>query len=51
MKVRLCHLVMIDDVTPFKGAFIAMCQALNLSYIIIAKRNHKGLYVEHFQHF
>ena len=31
MKVGLYHLVMLDDGTPFKGYFIAMCQALNLN--------------------
>ena len=25
MKFDLCHLVVLDDDTPFKGAFIAMC--------------------------
>ena len=51
MKFGLCHLVVIDDGTPFKEAFIAMCQALNLNYDILAKRNHKGLSVEKFHRF
>ena len=48
MKFDLCHLVSLDDGTPFKGAFIAMCQALNLNYNVLAKRKHKGISVEHF---
>ena len=51
MKFGLCHLVVIDDGTPFKGAFVAMCKALALNYDILAKRNHKGLTVEHFHRF
>ena len=35
----------------FKGAFVAMCQSLKLNYEISAKRNHKGLSVEHFHRF
>ena len=51
MKFGLCRLVVIDDGTPFKGAFVAMCTALDLNYDILAKRNHKGLTVEHFHRF
>ena len=51
MKFGLCHLVVLDDGTPFKGAFIAMCKALKLKYDILDKRNHKGLSVEHFHRF
>ena len=51
MKFGLCHLVIIDDGTPFKGDFVAMCIALDLNYDILAKRNHKGLTVEHFHRF
>ena len=36
---------------PFKGAYIAMYQALNLNYDILAKRNHKGLFGENFYRF
>ena len=36
MKFGLYHLVVLDDGTPFKGTFIAMCQALNLNYDILA---------------
>ena len=51
MKFELCHLVVLDDDKPFKGAFVAMCKALKLYYNIVSKRNHKGLSVEHFHHF
>ena len=51
MKFGLCHLVVLDDGTPFKGDFITMCQALNLSYDIFAQCNHKRLSVENFRRF
>ena len=51
VKFGLCPLVVIDDGTPFKGAFVAMCTALDLNYDILAKRNHEGLSVEHFHRF
>ena len=51
IKFGLCHLVVLNDCTSFKRYFIAMCQALNINYDILAKRNHKGLSVEHFYHF
>ena len=47
----MCYLIVLDDGTPFKGAFVAMCQSLNLNYEVLAKRNHKGLSVEHFHRF
>ena len=50
MKFGVCHLVVLDDGTPFKGAFVNMCKALDLNYDILAKRNHKGLLVENFHH-
>ena len=51
MKFGLCPLVVIDDGTQFKGAFVAMCTALDLNYDILAKRNYEGLTVEHFHRF
>ena len=51
MKSGMCYLIVLDDGTLFKGAFVAMCQSLNLNYEILAKRNHKGLSVEHFHRF
>ena len=51
MKFGLCHLAVLDDGSPFKGAFIAMCISLSLNHDVLAKRNHKGLTVEHFHRF
>ena len=51
MKFGLCHLVVLDDGSPLKGAFIAMCNALNLNYDVLAKRNHKGLTVKNVHRF
>ena len=51
MKSGMCYIIVLDDGTPFKGAFVAMFQSLNLNYEILAKRNHKGLSVEHFHRF
>ena len=51
MKFGLCHLVVIDDGTPFKGAFVATCTTLDLNYDILTKRNHKGLTAKHFRRF
>ena len=47
----ICYLVVLDDGTPFKELFIAMCQSLNLNDNVPAKHNHKGLSVEHFHRF
>ena len=47
MKFGLCHLVVLDAGTPFKGTFTAMYQTLNLNYDILAKLNHKGLSIDH----
>ena len=51
MTFGLCNLVFLDNGIPFKGAFIAMCDALSLNYDVLAKRNHKGLTVEHYHRF
>ena len=51
MKFILCHLIVIDDGTPFKCAFVGMCIALDLNYDILSKRNHKGLTIEIFHRF
>ena len=51
MKFGLCHLVVLDDGNPFKGAFVAMCKSLKVNYDILAKRKYNGLSVEHFQRF
>ena len=51
LKFGLYHLVVLDDGTLFKGAFIAICEALNLNHDVLAKHNHKGLTVENFNRF
>ena len=51
LKFGMCHLVALDDGTPIKGAFIAMCEALQLNHDIVAKGNHKDLTVEYFHRF
>ena len=48
IKFGLCHLIVLDDGTTFKGSFIASCEALN---DVLVKCNHKGLAVEHFHRF
>ena len=47
MKFGLYILVVLDYRSPFKGALIVMCDALNRNYDVLAKRNHKGLTVEY----
>ena len=47
MKCGLCHLVVSNDGTSFKGAFVAIFKALNLNYDIFAMYNPKGLSVEY----
>ena len=51
MKFGLCHLVVINDGTLFKGSFVAMCKVLDLNQTIFANRNYKGLTVGHFHRF
>ena len=51
LKFGICHLVILDDDSPFKGVFTAMCKSLHINYDILAIRNHKGLLVETFHRF
>ena len=51
MRFDLCYLVVLDNGTPFKGSFIAMCEALNLNNNVLAKRNNEGFTVEYFHRF
>ena len=37
--------------TPFKGTYVAMYKTLDQNYDILAKRNYKGLTVEHSRRF
>ena len=47
LKFGLCQLVVLDNGTPFKGFFIAMCEALYLNHDVLVKRTHIGFTVEH----
>ena len=51
MTFGMCYYAVLDYGTPIKGSFIAICQSLNLNYNVLAKRNYKGLSVEHFNRF
>ena len=51
LKFGMCHLVFLDNDSPFKSIFTAMYKALHINYDILAKRNHKGLLVEKFNRF
>ena len=51
MKIGLCHLVVLNDGTSFKVAFVAIRKVLKLNYNILAKRNYKGLSMEHSHRF
>ena len=46
LKFGICHLVILDDGSPFKDVFTVMCKVLHINYDNLAKRNHKGLLVE-----
>lgn len=46
MKFDFFCLIVLDNSTPFKGSFIAMCQYLNINYDVLAKRNHITIAVE-----
>ena len=48
LKFGICHLIILDDGSPFKGVLSVMCKALRINYDIIAKRNRKGLLVNKF---
>ena len=51
LKFDICYLIILDDGSPFKGIFTAMCKTLNTNFDILAKRNHKFLLVEKFYRF
>ena len=51
MKFGLCHLVVLDDGSTFKGAFIVMSDALNMNHDVFTKRNHKDLTVKYCHQF
>ena len=51
LKFGICHLVVLDDGSPFKSVWLAICKVLRINYEILAKRNHKGLLVKKFHRF
>ena len=51
LKFGICPLVVLDYGSPFKRAFIAMCEPSNLNHDVLAKRNDKSLTVEYFHRF
>ena len=51
LKFGMCYVVVLDDGTPFKRAFTAMCGALNYNHDVLAKRNYKFLTIEYYFYF
>ena len=51
LKFGICHPLILDDGSPFKDVFTAMCKSLNINYDVLAKRNHKSLLVEKFHRY
>ena len=37
LKFEICHFFILDDGSPFKGVFTAMCKALKINYDILTK--------------
>ena len=48
LKFGICHLLILDDSSPFRGPFTTMCKSLNINYDVLVKSNHKCLLVEVF---
>ena len=42
----MCSVVVIDDVSTFKGTFIAMYQALKINFCCLSRGTHKGISVK-----
>ena len=51
LRVGLCSAVCVDDDGKFKGLFQAMCEALELRFLPLAKGNHQGMRVERFNRY
>ena len=47
----MCSIVVIDDGSSFKGVFVAMCNALDLTYWCFSRVNHRCNSVEHYRIF
>ena len=50
-EIWFLSLNVINDSTPFKGAYVGMYKALDLNYDVLAKRNHKVSFVGKFHRF
>ena len=48
LKFSLCGLLVIEDVSNFKGILICVCEYLKIPVSELAKRNTTGLFVERF---
>ena len=51
LSFGMCSVVVINDGSTFKGAFIAMCQALKINFWYLSYSNHKGNSVTHYHRF
>ena len=51
MKFGVCHLVVIDNGTPFKRTFVIICKYFDINYDVLVKRNYNKLTVEYFHRF
>jgi len=50
-EIRPLSYCLLDDSIPLQGQYIPMCNALNLNYDVLDKRNHKGLTVDNYKRF
>ena len=51
LTFRMCSVVVIDDGSIFKGAFISMCTNLNINHWSLARGNHMGNSVERYHRY
>ena len=51
LKLDICHLVILDDGSPFRGVITEMCRSSHINYDVLAIRNHKILLVKKFHRF
>ena len=47
----MCSVVVVDDGSTFKGAFIDTCKALNIHYWCLSRGNHKGNSMKRYHRF
>ena len=51
MQHVLLKCVILDNDSPFKGVFTAICKVLYINYDTLAKQNHKGLLIKRMHRF